>query len=270
MTEETRRPRALITGASSGIGETFARHLARQGHDLVLVARRRDRLEQLASELSESHGVAAEIIQADLSKDADLSVVEERLRSPTTLRSGHIDLLVNSAGFGSVGEFGDASLERELEQLDVNVRALMRLTHAALASMTERRRGGIVNVASTAAFQPIPNMGTYAATKAFVLHFSEAVHEEAKQHGVAVTCLCPGPVRTEFQKVAGVDDGRVPSMVWTSPDKVVDSALAALRSKRAVAVPGAFNRLAAMSVRFTPRFLTRRIAGSMFKRTAGG
>ncbi len=263
MTEETRRPRALITGASSGIGETFARHLARQGHDLVLVARRRDRLERLASELSESHDVAAEIIQADLSKDADLSVVEERLRS------GHIDLLVNSAGFGSVGEFGDASLERELEQLDVNVRALMRLTHAALASMTERRRGGIVNVASTAAFQAIPNMGTYAATKAFVLHFSEAVHEEAKQHGVAVTCLCPGPVRTEFQKVAGVDDGRVPSMVWTSPDKVVDSALAALRSSRAVAVPGAFNRLAAMSVRFTPRFLTRRIAGAWFKRTAG-
>ncbi len=264
MTEETRRPRALITGASSGIGETFARHLARQGHDLVLVARRRDRLERLASELSESHGVAAEIIQADLSKDADLSVVEERLRS------GEIDLLVNSAGFGSVGEFGDASLERELGQLDVNVRALMRLTHAALASMTGRRRGGIVNVASTAAFQPIPNMGTYAATKAFVLHFSEAVHEEAKRHGVTVTCLCPGPVRTEFQRVSGVDDGRVPSMVWTSPDKVVDSALAALRSKRAVAVPGAFNRLAAMSVRFTPRFLTRRIAGSMFKRTDGG
>ncbi len=264
MTEQATRPRALITGASSGIGETFARRLARQGHDLVLVARRRDRLEKLASELSESHGVAAEIIQADLSKDADLSVVEERLRS------GHIDLLVNSAGFGSVGEFGDAALERELEQLDVNVRALMRLTHAALASMTERRRGGIVNVASTAAFQPIPNMGTYAATKAFVLHFSEAVHEEAKRRGVAVTCLCPGPVRTEFQKVAGVDDGRVPSMVWTSPDKVVDSAFAALRSTRAVVVPGAFNRLAAMSVRFTPRFLTRRIAGSMFKRTAGG
>jgi len=257
------RPRALITGASSGIGEAFARELAKRGHDLVLVARRRDRLERLAGELSEGLGIAADVLAADLAKEADIAAVEERLRAD------EIDLLVNGAGFGIVGEFADVSLERQLEELDVDVRALMRLTHAALSAMIPRRRGGIINVASTAAFQPIPNMATYAASKAFVLFLTEAVHEEAKKHGVAVTCLCPGPVKTEFQQVAGVDRGRVPRFVWTSTDRVVESALSALRSRRAVVVPGTFNVMGAFSTRLAPRFLARRIAASWFRNTSG-
>jgi len=147
----------------------------------------------------------------------------------------------------------------------VNVRALMRLTHAALGPMVERGRGGVINVASTGAFQPVPYMATYAATKAFVLYFSEALHEEVKGKGVTVTCLCPGPVKTEFQQVAGVNDRRVPSMAWTSVDAVVESALKAVSARRAITVPGALNRLTATAVKLMPRFVARRVAGSMFK-----
>ena len=260
MIEATSRPRALITGASSGIGEAFARQLAKRGHDLVLVARRRDRMEKLATELADAHGVEVEVVEADLAKDGDVSAVEERVRR------GDIDLLVNDAGFGTRGEFAGLPLARELEELDVNVRALMRLTHAALGPMVERGRGGVINVASTGAFQPVPHMATYAATKAFVLHFSEALHEEVKGKGVTVTCLCPGPVKTEFQEVAGVNDRSVPSMAWKSTDDVVESALKAVSARRAITVPGALNRLTATAVKLMPRFVARRVAGSMFKR----
>jgi len=258
MAEEARGA-ALITGASAGIGEAFARQLARRGHSLVLVARRKARLDELANELSGAHDVAVEVIEADLATDEGVGAVEERLRR------GDVELLVNNAGFGTVGDFASLPLDRELEELDVNVRALMRLTHAALGPMTEQRRGGIINVASTAAFQPIPRNATYSATKAFVLHFTEAIHEEAKAHNVSVTCLCPGPVQTEFQQVAGIDRSNLPSMAWTRVDAVVDSALSALRSRRAITVPGAMNFAAASSTRMMPRFLVRRIAGAMFR-----
>ncbi|HLA17970.1 MAG TPA: SDR family oxidoreductase [Dehalococcoidia bacterium] len=260
MTEAASRPRALITGASGGIGGAFARQLAKRGHDLVLVARRRDRMEKLATELADAHGVEVEVVEADLAKDGDVSSVEERVRR------GDIDLLVNDAGFGTRGEFVGLPLARELEELDVNVRALMRLTHAALGPMVERGRGGVINVASTGAFQPVPHMATYAATKAFVLHFSEALHEEVKGKGVTVTCLCPGPVKTEFQEVAGVNDRSVPSMAWKSTDDVVESALKAVSARRAITVPGALNRATATAVKLMPRFVARRVAGSMFKR----
>lgn len=256
------RPRALITGASSGLGETFARQLARRGHDFVLVARRKDRLESLAAELSEKHNAASEVIQADLTSEDGIAAVAERLQK------GDIELLVNNAGFGTRGEFARLPLEREIEMLDLNVRTLVRLTHVALGPMLERGSGGILNIASTAAFQPVPFMATYAATKAFVLQFSEAVHEEVKPHGVKVTCLCPGPVRTEFQQVAGVNDRQVPSFVWTDQDHVVRSALSALRAGRSLVTPGPFNTASSAIVRFSPRFLTRRVAGSMFRRPA--
>lgn len=259
MKNEIARRRALVTGASAGIGETFARHLARQRHDLVLLARRRDRLEALASELSTGWGIAAEVLEADLGKDAGTALGEERLRV------GDIDLLVNNAGFGTRGEFARLPLERELEELDVNVRALLRLSHAALGSMIERKRGAIINVASTAAFQPMPYNATYAATKAFVLHLSEALHEEARQHGVTVTCLCPGPVKTGFQEVAGIDRSRVPTPMWTSPDAVVETALAAMRDGQAVVVPGALNKIGAVAARLAPRSLSRRVAGGVFR-----
>jgi short-subunit dehydrogenase len=260
MTEATSRPRALITGASSGIGEAFARQLAKRGHDLVLVARRRERMEKLAAELSEAHGVEAEVVEADLAEDSAVATVEERLRR------GDIDLLVNDAGFGTRGEFAGLPLARELEELDVNVRALMRLTHAALGPMVEHGRGAVINVASTGAFQPVPYMATYAATKAFVLHFSEALHEEVKGKGVTVTCLCPGAVRTDFQKVAGVDEGSL--RAWKNPDDVVRSALKAMASRRAITVPGAVNVSLVAAVKLMPRFAARRIAGSLFKRGA--
>ena len=258
MTEAASRPRALITGASSGIGEAFARQLAKRGHDLVLVARRRERMEKLAAELSEAHGVEAEVVEADLADDNAVATVEERLRR------GDIDLLVNDAGFATRGEFAGLPLGRELEELDVNVRALMRLTHAALGPMVEHGRGAVINVASTGAFQPVPHMATYAATKAFVLHFSEALHEEVKGKGVTVTCLCPGPVKTDFQQVAGVDEGRL--RAWKNPDDVVRSALKAASARRAITVPGALNVSLVAAVKLMPRFVVRRIAGSMFKR----
>ena len=259
MAKDGTPARALITGASAGIGEGFARHLARRGHDLVLVARRGDRLDALASELAQQHGIAAEVLAADLARDEGVALVEERLRA------GDIGLLVNNAGFGTIGEFVESPIERELEELDVNVRALMRLSHAALGPMVKRKQGAIINVASTAAFQPIPYNATYAATKAFVLHFTEALHEEARHHGVTVTCLCPGPVKTEFQPVAGIDPASLPSFAWMSVDSVVQSALSAVRWRRAVAIPGALNRMTATTGRMAPRFLVRRVAGNMFR-----
>ena len=259
MAETATRQRALITGASAGIGEGFAQHLAKRGYDLVLIARRRDRLEQAASGLSAQHGIEASVLEADLTKDEGLALVEERLRR------GDIDLLVNNAGFGTFGEFAKLPLARELEELDLNVRALMRLSHAGLGPMIERKSGGVINVASAAAFQPVPFNATYSATKAFVLHFSEALHEEVRQYGVHVVALCPGPVKTEFQEVAGLDQSVIPAFAWETVDTVVESALSALRSGRAMSVPGSFNKMTAGTVRVTPRFLVRRIAGSMFR-----
>ncbi len=256
---KTEKRRALVTGASSGLGETFARQLAKKGYDLVLVARRKDRLEALAQETASAHGVKAEVIEADLAQDAGVSAVNKRIAS------GDIDFLVNCAGFGTLGEFASLPLERELEEIDLNVRALVRLSHAALIPMTSRRQGAIINVASTGAFQPVPNMATYAATKAFVLSFSEALHEEVKKHGVTVTCLCPGPVKTAFQQVAGIDESRLPGIGWTSAEKTVAAALRANDRGRAVVVPGAINQAAASSVRFAPRFVTRKVAGSLFR-----
>ena len=264
MTHQPHRKRALITGASSGFGATFARRLAAQGYDLILVARRKDRLDQLSKELSEAHGATAEVIEADLTNDEAVSAVEERLRA------GDVDMLVNSAGFGTNGAFVDLPLDREVEEIDLNVRALTRLTRAALGPMTQRGSGAIINISSTAAFQPLPYMATYAATKAYVLSFSEAVHDEVRDKGVTVTALCPGPVKTEFQQVAGVDADRVPGIVWVDPEKVVDQALAAVRARRASTVPGMINSLGAVTAKFAPRFLSRRIASAWFKRTYAG
>ena len=260
-TNDTARPRALITGASAGIGVEFARQLAKRGYDLVLAARRKERMDALAEELSDA---TVEVVAVDLVTDEGVGELE------TMLRSGSIDLLVNNAGYGTFGEFAKLPLDRELAQLDLNVRALMRLSHAAAVPMVERKRGAIINVASAAAFQAIPYNATYSATKAFVLHFSEALHEELKPHGVTVTCLCPGPVKTEFQEVAGLDADGIPAMAWMSAASVVSSAISAMRSGRAITIPGALNMATAASSKFAPRFLTRRIAAAMFRNRATG
>jgi short-subunit dehydrogenase len=256
--------RALVTGASSGIGEEFARQLAKKGYDVVLVARRRDRLEKLAAEFSQAQGTISEVLEADLGTTEGVISVEKRLAQ------GDIDLVVNNAGFPTHGEFTSLPIHRELEEVDVNIKALVRLTHAALAPMVQRKRGTIINVGSTGSFQPVPYMSTYAATKAFVLHFSEGVHEEVKKQGVTVTCLCPGYVMTEFQQVAGLDRERMPNRGRLTPAQVVVAALKGAAAGRAIVIPGAMNRtLVTGLVRMTPRFAVRRIAGSIFKNAGG-
>jgi len=253
------RPRAIVTGASSGIGAEFARQLARKGYDVVIVARRRGRLEELANELAE-RGAAAEVIEADLSRPEGVGAVVERLSK------GDISFLVNNAGFGSRGHFVALPLERELEEIDLNVRALTQLSHTALGPMKAKRAGTIINVASTGAYQPVPYMSTYAATKAYVLSFSEGLHEEAKAYGVTVTCLCPGGTRTEFQAVANVDESSIPRFAFMSAEAVVRHALKAANAGSAIATPGLLNKLTANLPRFTPRFAVRKISGAMFKR----
>jgi short-subunit dehydrogenase len=259
-TDPTSKRRALVTGASSGIGEEFARQLAKKGYDLVLVARRGDRLENLAAEFSQAHGTISEVVQADLATTEGVISVEKRLEQ------GDIDLVVNNAGFATRGKFPALPIHRELEELDVNIKALVRLTHAALGPMVERKRGAVINVGSTGSFQPVPYMSTYAATKAFVLHFSEGIHEEVKKQGVTVTCLCPGYVMTEFQQVAGLDQEKLPNRGRVPIQQVVAAALKGAAAGRAIVIPGTMNRaLATGLVRVTPRFAVRRIAGNLFK-----
>lgn len=249
-----RWPVALVTGASSGLGEAFARRLAAQGSKVVLVARRRDRLEQVAQAAQEAGG-QAEVLVADLTVPAQLGSVEERLRG----RGQPVDLLVNNAGFGTSGPFLELPVDTEEEEIRLNVLALVRLTSAALPGMVERGRGAVLNVSSLAALQPLPYAATYAATKAFVTSFSEAVHEELRGTGVSLLALMPGFVRTEFQARSGADRWMVPGPMWMSSEAVVDSALAALARRRVGHVPGRrYQALAAVS-RLTPWAVSRRV-----------
>ena len=265
-TKPTARPKdagtthkvALVTGASSGLGEEFARQLAERGYDLVIVARRKDRLEKLAAEL----GGNVEVLEADLTSDAGVVAVEARLAK------GDIDMLVNNAGFGTNGVFAELPLERELEEIDLNVRALTQLCHAALGPMRAKRSGTIINVGSTASYQPIPFMATYAATKAYVLSLSEALHEEAKADGVTVTCLCPGFTRTEFHEQAGVTASSM-MFRFATAESVVKSALKAAKGGSAIALTGTMNKVTANLTRVSPRFMIRKVSGSMFKPKSG-
>ena len=255
------RKRALVTGASAGIGEEFARQLAKLDYDVVIVARRLDRLNKLASELKEG-GADAEVIEADLSRPEGVAAVVERLEK------GDIGLLVNNAGFGTNGDFSQLPVDRELMEIDLNIRALTQLSNAGWGPMKQSGAGAIINVASVGAYQPVPYMSTYAATKAYVLSFSEGLHEEAKEYGVTVTCLCPGATRTEFQEVAGVGEEGIPGFLWMSAEAVVKTALRAAKSGSAITTPGLLNKFTANLPRFTPRFAVRKISGAMFKRAA--
>jgi short-subunit dehydrogenase len=243
------RPLALVTGASSGIGEVFARALAARSFDLVLVARRKDRLDALHEQLRERHGATCHVVAADLAKPTgvdDAVAVVEQLARP-------VDLLVNNAGFGSYGPFAALPPERELEMIDLNVRALVALTGHFLPSMVSRRAGSVLNVASTTSFQPVPYMAVYGATKAFVLHFSEAVASEVRGSGVRVLAVCPGHTPTEFQHTSGVHarPARTPSQ---SAEEVVREALAALDAgSDDVVVTGLPNKLTTRLPRLLPR-----------------
>ena len=252
---------ALITGASSGLGEEFARQLARENNDLVLVARREDRLRAVAAEAMKLGSSRVEVIASDLGKpDAAANLQQE-----VTRRGIEIDCLVNNAGFGTHGIFHKLPLEREIEEIDLNITALVALTRIFIEGMVARRRGTIINVASTAAFQPVPYMATYAATKAFVLNFSEAVSHEVRSSGVTVMALCPGPTRTEFQGTAGVEGSSFPSFAYMDAATVVAQALASAKRGKAVRINGIINQVMAQSNRFSPRAITARIAGAMFK-----
>jgi len=259
-TTQRGRMRALVTGASAGIGEAFARALAERHHDLVLVARRRDRLDALAKELAERHRVEASVEVADLSEDADLGRLAELVAADPP------DLLVNNAGFGTLGRFAELEPERELEEIRLNVIALVRLTRAALPGMLGRGRGGIINVSSLAGESPGPYTATYSATKAYVTCFSESLHEEVRGTGVVVQALLPGFTRTEFQEVAGVDPGIVPGFAWMSPEQVALASLAALERGDAVCIPGVGNRLLGGITAVAPRGFARRVLGSLQRR----
>lgn len=256
-----RRPLAAITGASSGIGEAFARALARDGFDLLLVARRRPRLERLARELSETHGAAVEVLPADLTRPARLRAVEARLEGETRL-----ELLVNSAGRGEFGSLWQSPREALDTELRLNGLALLRLAHAALGPMLARRRGAVVNVSSTAGFVPCPNYAVYGATKAFVNSLSEALHEELRGTGVRVQALCPGLTHTEIFEEAGVDVSSVPRFLWMTSEAVVEASLAALRRNEVICVPGLGNRTLASLVRLLPHAATGRLAGVLGRR----
>ena len=252
------KPVALVTGASAGIGEEFAKQLAARGHDLVLVARDRERLDALAKSLEADYGAQCEVLAADLTNADDLARVEARAQT--------VDLLVNNAGFGTFGKFATLDVDNEVREVQLNVIALMRLTHAAAGPMAERGRGGILNVSSLAGNQAGPLNATYSATKAFVTSFTEAVHEEMKGTGVAVTALCPGFTHTEFQERAGAPANDVPSFMWQEAPEVAQAGLDGVAKNKAIVVPGVANKVLGGFASVTPHAITRRAAALVLKR----
>lgn len=247
-----------MTGASSGIGEAFVRALASMGTDVVAVARREDRLRRLADTLTQRNGVSVEVLTADLCAADGVGAVEERLLNVDK----PVDLLVNNAGFGTTGPLAEADVEREEEQIRLNVTALVRLTRVLLPRLIADGRGGIVNVGSIAGFQPSPMNATYGATKAFVGSFTQAVAEEVRGTGVRIQLLAPGFTRTEFQDTADYEAaGRIPGFLWQTAAEVVGASLLALDRGKVVCVPGVYNKLAMMGTSITPPRVTRRVAG---------
>ncbi len=241
-------PGVLVTGASSGIGEAIARRVAREKRNLILVARRLDRLEALAKELSAAHGIQAVAVPSDLVQPgAPAALVDEVAR-----RGFEVDWLVNNAGFGTFGKFHELPVERELEEIRLNVTALVALTGLCVPAMVRRGRGAVINVSSVAGFAPMALNATYSATKAFVTAFSEALAVDLDGTGVRVLCVCPGFTRTEFQEKAHVDTSTVPSVAWMSADDVADQAIAAV-GKQTVLVNGILNRVMATALRLAPR-----------------
>lgn len=248
--------RALVTGASAGIGERFATILGEAGVPCVVVARRGDRLADLARRFP-----GFEVLEADLQSPDGVAAVGARIAATTA----PVDLLVNNAGFGTSGAFHEVAVERATGQVDLNIRALVDLTHGAVNAFRSRGGGWILNVSSVASFQASPNMAVYAATKSFVTSFTEAVHEENRKHNVRVSALCPGFVATEFQAVSGGADRftRTPRMLWLNADHVARSGLDGVAKNRAIVVPGWQYASLPVLAKLTPRLVLRRIAGKL-------
>ena len=248
---------ALITGASAGIGAAIARELAARGHNLVLVARRRERLQKLASELTAEHGVRAEAVTCDLGRPA----TRGRLPGQVQRLGLQVEILVNNAGFATGGAFHESDPERELAQVRLDVEAVVALTSMFLPAMVSRRRGAVLNVASTAGMQPLPYSAGYSAAKAHVLTFSEAIHEEVRRRGVTVTALCPGPVSTDFWEIAGWEaagqpfEQSVPKPAWVTAEEAARAGVHGLESGRRVVVPGLPIRAAMLASRYIPHFI---------------
>lgn len=247
---------AMVTGASSGIGKCFAEALAARGTDLVLVARNKSRLDELADELRSRHGRDVRVLPADLEKPDELAQVEQLLHE-----DARIDLLINNAGYGVTGNFSDLSIDRTQGQIECNIVALTRLAHAALTTMKASRRGGIINIASGAAFLPTPQISVYCATKAYVVNFSLALNEEIKPFGVRCLVVCPGFTRTEFQSRANYDTSAMPSFVWQTAEDVVEESLTAYEKGEAMLVPGFQNRVTMALTNLIPRTMLASLAG---------
>jgi short-subunit dehydrogenase len=245
---------ALITGASSGIGEVMARKLAEAGVSVVVVARRVDRLQAIADEFD-----GVEVLVADLLTAKGQKAVAKRIGST----SKQIDLVVNNAGFGNNGVFAELDADRLADEVELNVAALTRLSHAALAAMMPRGSGWLLNVSSVASFQPAPRLAVYAATKAYVTSLTESLHEEARGSGVHVTALCPGLTKTEFQSVSNTEKyaDEFPGIAWTSPELVVNTGLSDVISNNALSVPGLQYKALTTAASMTPRWLLRRLSG---------
>jgi short-subunit dehydrogenase len=251
---------ALVTGASSGIGEEFARQLAARGHALTLVARRGERLDKLAEELRGAHGVTVDPFVADLETAKGRDGVAALLRASAPW------ILVNNAGYGGRGPVADMPAAREQAEVRVNVVAVHQLTLMVLPGLIRERGGGVINVASTAAFQPLPYMATYAATKAFILSFTEALAEELRGSGARAMALCPGPVETDFHTVAGTSDyQRISRPMSMTAQQCVAEALRAFDRGSAVCIPGLLNHALSEGPRLAPRFLVRKVARRVFE-----
>jgi hypothetical protein len=255
------RDLALVTGASSGIGADLARELAAGGHDLVLVARGEDKLRALAGELEKAHGGKAHVFSADLAEpDAAARLVKE-------LGELRVDILVNNAGYALYGRFADTDAQDEMRMIQVNIVALTQLTKLLLPPMLQRKKGRILNVASTAAFQPGPLMAVYYATKAYVLSLSEALANECEGSGVTVTALCPGPTSTGFQARANMQESKlVKGKEIMSSAEVAKAGYRALMKGKAVVIPGASNKMMAQAIRFLPRSTVTKLVRSAQER----
>ncbi|MBL8155228.1 MAG: SDR family oxidoreductase [Anaerolineae bacterium] len=265
MSTQSPRMTALITGASSGIGMEFARQMAGHGHNVVLVARSEDRLKALAAKLEGAHGIRAWVFPADLNDPQAPNRLVQQLEAERIT----VDILVNNAGFATYGHFAtEIDLAKELEMLQVNIVALTHLTKLLVRPMLDRKRGYILNVASTAAFQPGPLMTVYYASKAYVLSFSEGLAGELEGTGVSVTALCPGPTESGFQKRAAMEDSRLVQGGLMSVTEVVREGYKGLMSGQTVVIPGWFNRLGALLPRFVPRKMAARIVMRMQSRVS--
>jgi short-subunit dehydrogenase len=245
----------LITGASAGIGSVFAKQLAEQGQDLILSARRKEKLDELAKQLTEKYKIKVETLSADLASSEGSKVLVDAI----TKNAWQVNGLINNAGFGDRGLFSDLPLERQIQMIQLNVTSLVELTHRLLPNIRQQKSAFIINVASTAAFQAGPNMAIYYATKAFVLSFSEALHEELKNDNIYVSTLCPGATLSEFAQEANMTDTRLFKAGAMTAEDVVKKSLK--KRKKAIVITGWKNIFAVWSVKISPRSVTRKLAG---------